>query len=78
MGHHKSSGSKGQGGSHRKSHGSSSGGKKQYIEREVWYCSSCEYGPHNPNIDAYCANVGCGHQRCHYCPTRIIHQRVDH
>ncbi|EXF81674.1 hypothetical protein CFIO01_08010 [Colletotrichum fioriniae PJ7] len=47
MGHHKSSGSKGQGGSHRKSHGSSSGGKKQYIEREVWYCAFASRAPVN-------------------------------
>ncbi|KXH50637.1 hypothetical protein CNYM01_12150 [Colletotrichum nymphaeae SA-01] len=100
MGHSKSSSSKGHGGG-GKSHGSSSGSKKQYVEYQVWYCvsdgtipapswvthdelrltrlcfqSSCDHGPHNPHIDAHCAN--CGHRRCTSCKTSTVRQRVDY
>ncbi|KAK2045810.1 hypothetical protein LZ31DRAFT_593733 [Colletotrichum somersetense] len=70
--HHKSSSSKGHGGS---SHSKSSSCKKAVVYISVWYCDACRYGPLNPSIDVYCPN--CRHQRCEGCTTEVIAQRSD-
>ncbi|CCF33219.1 hypothetical protein CH063_00937 [Colletotrichum higginsianum] len=62
--------------SHSMANSSKSSSKRAPIYVNVWYCSSCHYGPLNPYTDGHCGN--CGHQRCYDCITTLIEQHNGH
>lgn len=38
----------------------------------VWYCCSCNFGPHNSSLHQTCIN--CGHPRCSRCPLDVTRE----